>query len=324
MSFLKEISIGKLKLSGNLFLSPMAGITNYAFRKVCLESGSSLVFTEMVSAQSLARGNLKTLRIARLKDDRPVCEQIFGSDEEIMRQAALKAEELGPDMLEINASCPMKKIIKTGAGAGLMRTPALLYRITETVARSVKLPLSVKIRTGFEQKDETAIEIAKTLQNCGISCLQIHLRPVSQIHSGPVNYDIGRRLKEILKVPLIVNGAVTSPDTARIMFEKTGADAVSIGRGAVTNPLIFTEITESFSNKEYKKAGEKERADLFLRFLKLNCQEAGEKKGVITARKLIGLWLKNFRNASHLRSEFMKITTLQEAENLLSSAIRYR
>ncbi len=316
MSFIKKLKIGKLSLNSNVFLSPMAGISNYAFRKICLESGCSLVFTEMVSAQSLARGNIKTLRIAKIKDDRPVCEQIFGSDEYIMKEAAMVVEELGPDMIEINASCPMKKIVKTGAGAGLMSTPSLLYRITETVVKSVKLPVSVKIRTGFKPQEETALEIGPNLEKCGISCLQIHLRSVSQIHSGPVNYDIGLKLKEKLKIPLIVNGGVVSRETASLMFEKTGADAISIGRGAVANPLIFTEISNGLKNIVDEKSKEDERINLFLKFLKLNCEELGERKGIISSRKLIGLWLKNFKNASRLRSEFMKLETLQEVKNL--------
>ncbi len=318
MPYLKKISFKNFETKNNIFLSPMAGITNYAFRKICLESGSGMVFTEMVSAQSLARGNLKTLKIAAIKDDRPVCEQIFGADEEIMKTAALKAQETGCDMIEINASCPMKKILKTGAGAALMSNPPLLYRITETVAKAVKIPLSVKIRTGFEAGRENALEIAKNLADCGIACLHIHLRTVAQVHSGPVNYELGRRIKEILKIPLIVNGGVISAQSAADMFEKTGADALSVGRGAVTNPLIFWETEKFLSGLEIEEAGEKERLSLFMRFLELNCSVCGERKGIITSRKLVGLWLKNFRRATLLRSEFMKIETISQARSLFA------
>ncbi|MEW5951118.1 MAG: tRNA-dihydrouridine synthase [Elusimicrobiota bacterium] len=321
MSYLKSFDFKKFKTKNNLFLSPMAGITNYAFRKICLESGAGMVFTEMISAQSLARGNIKTLKIAQIKDDRPVCKQIFGSDEEIMKIAALKAEETGCDMLEINASCPMKKIIKTGAGAALTLNAPLLYRITENMAKTVKVPLSVKIRSGFEIGKENALEISKTLEKCGISFLHIHLRTVSQIHSGAVNYDLGRQIKEAIKIPLIVNGGAVSPQSVKELFEKTGADAVSIGRGAVTNPMIFYESEKFLSAGICDTAGEKERAALFLRFLELNCSVYGEKKGIINSRKLVGLWLKNFRRASYLRSEFMKLESLSQVKNLLGSSL---
>lgn len=318
MPYLKKISFRNFDTKNNIFLSPMAGITNYAFRKVCLESGAGMVFTEMVSADSLARGNLKTLKMIAVKDDRPVCKQIFGADEEIMKIAALKAQETGCDMIEINASCPMKKILKTGAGAALMLNTSMLYRITETIAKTVKVPLSVKIRTGFQEGKENAVEIAKNLANCGISCLHIHLRTVAQVHSGVVNYEIGRRIKEALKIPLIVNGGVVSAQSALTMFEKTGADAVSIGRQAVANPLIFRQVEKFLNGEEIEKVNDKERLNLFMRFLDLNCSVYPEKIAVITSRKLVGLWLKNFRQASMIRSKFMKIETISQAKSLFA------
>lgn len=315
--FIKELKIKKLRLRNNLVLSPMAGITNYAFRKICLESGCGLAVSEMVSALSIRHGNGKSLEMLRIRDDRPASAQIFGSDPEAMLRAALKAEEYGADMLEINASCPMKKVTKTGAGASLMKTPELLAEIISGIARKAKAPLSVKIRTGWESGDGLALNLARRIQDAGADMLHVHLRTVAQIHGGGIDFETGAELKKRIGIPLIANGGVTSPEKAAELFEKTGCDGISVGRGAVANPLIFSEIEDFLLKGEKGSATCEKKLELFLEFLELNCGTIGEEKGLKTSRKLIGLWLKNFRNAAAMRMGFMKVKSLAEAKTLL-------
>ena len=317
MNFLKPIKFKNFETKNNIFLGPMAGITSYPFRKICLENGCGMVITEMISAQSLARANLKTLAIAKIREDHPVCEQIFGSDELTMKEAAKITQELGADMIEINASCPVKKITKTGAGVALMKTPNLLLNIIEKISSSIKIPLSVKIRTGFIPGDEIAISLAPLIEKAGAAMLHIHLRAASQIHSGPVDYKIAQNIKNKIKIPLIVNGSITDPISAFNMFKNTMADGISIARGSIANPLIFSQIEQYLTNGSYQESDEEKRKELFIRFLELNCKEKGEGKGLITARKYVGFWFKKFRKASYLRTEFMKIKTLKEARELL-------
>jgi len=319
MPFIREIKIRNLKLKNNLFLSPMAGITGYAFRKICLENGCGLAISEMVSSESIYYNNSKSIQMLKIKDDYPTAIQIFGTNPEKILYTAKMAQENGAVIIEINAACPVKKIIKTGAGAALMENSKSLAKIIETLAKNINIPISVKIRAGSNKKDISVVDICKILENSGADCIHIHLRYIEQGHNGPVNFEIGKKIKENIKIPLIANGGIISPLKAKEMFEKTSCDAISIGRAAVNNPSIFKEINDSLTKGESNENNSSDKVEMFIKFLKLNCQTLGEEKGIKTARKIAGLWLKNIHSASLARTQFMKINNLKDAVNFLNS-----
>lgn len=311
--YLKSLKIGKLTLKSNLILAPMAQITNYPFRKICLENECDLVITEMISAKSFFYGNKKTIEMMKIRDDRPVCFQIFGSDIPSLIYTAQYLENQGADMIEINAGCPVPKILKSKSGAFLIKHPSKLYEIIRELKKKIKIPLSVKTRIGWNKEDYSIFEIAKNMENEGLDILHLHLRSVTQKHSGNPNYEIAKKLKDILKIPLIANGGITDIFKAKEMFEKTNCDAISIARATIENPFIFSEIKLYLSENKILTHTLEEKIILFKKYLDLSLKTYGEKMAVINSRRIAGMWFKNFKDASKFRNQFMKARTLNEA-----------
>ncbi len=314
---IRPFKIKNLLLNGNLFLAPMADITNYPLRKILLKNGCDLVISEMVSAKAIYYGNKKTMELIKVRDDKPICIQIFGSDPQSMAYAAKMVENEGADMVEINAGCPVKKVVKTGSGCALMKDLNLLNSIVSSVVKSVKIPVSVKFRTGFNEKLKNGIEVAKVVENAGADMIHIHLRTVEQVHSGEVDLEMGKVIKKSVKIPVILNGGVTDPYKAKEMFEKTGCDGISIGRGAIFNPFIFAEIKNFFEGKISVDLNLKRKIKTFIEYLEISRNEFGDKNAMIKARKLAGMWLSRFKNASEIRNRFMKSESIDEAKMLL-------
>ncbi|MCG2726822.1 MAG: tRNA-dihydrouridine synthase [Elusimicrobia bacterium] len=313
----RKIKIGGLELKNNVFLSPMAGITNSAFRSLCLEGGAGLVAGEMVSAESLKYLSKKSFKMLKVSPgEHPIAVQIFGADPETMAAAAAHAQAAGADIIDINASCPVKKILRSGCGAMLMKKPLLLGNIIIAVKKSVKIPVTVKFRVGFTEKENLSDLLAKTAEESGADAITVHGRPVSRMHNGEVNLDFLNKAASIVKVPLIGNGGVTSAAQAREMFE-AGCAGVSIGRAAVSNPRIFSEIISELDGNISEHTGDCDKVKTLIRFLVLNSELYGEVYGVIRARKLIGYWLKGLRGGAELRKRFMEMKNLNEAKALL-------
>ena len=231
------MKLGSLELSGNLFLAPMSGITDYPFRQMVKEHGCSLVFTEMVSAEGLLRKGKPFLKIG--VDEHPVSVQLFGSNPEIIAEAAQMAESMGADAIDINMGCPAKQVVGPGAGADLMRFPEKVREILTKVRRAVRSPLTVKIRSGWDVEHINAVEISKIAEGCGVDALSIHPRTRAQGFSGQADWSLIGKVKGSIHIPVIGNGDITTPFLARKMFEETGCDGVMIGRGALGNPWIF-------------------------------------------------------------------------------------
>ncbi len=231
------MKLGNLRLSGNLFLAPMSGITDYPFRQIAMEHGCSLVFTEMVSAEGLLRKGKAFLKIG--KDEHPVSVQLFGSNPEIIAEAARAAESVGAHAIDINMGCPAKQVVAPGAGVDLMRFPEKVEEILTKVRRAVLGPLTVKIRSGWDGEHINAVEISKIAEGSGVDALCIHPRTRVQGFGGRADWDLIGKVKMALRIPVIGNGDITSPFLARKMFEETGCDGVMIGRGALGNPWIF-------------------------------------------------------------------------------------
>ena len=314
---LRPLRVGAVTLQNNLALAPMAGITNAAFRILAAGGGAGLVVTEMVSAESLKYGNKKSFKMLELlPGEHPAAVQVFGADPASMALAAQAAERAGADMVDINAGCPVKKVRRSGAGAELMRSPMLLADIVSRMAKSVKVPVTVKFRTGLEAGENLAPLLARVCEEAGAAAITLHARPASQFHSGPVNLEHLAAAAAAVKIPVFGNGGVENAAQARAMLE-AGCAGVAVGRAAVFNPAVFAEIAAGLSGAEARPPSDADRMRLFLRFLELNAGIYGEEHGLARARKLVGYWLKGLPGAAGARGAFMKLKTLKEAEELL-------
>ena len=314
---LRQLRVGSVELKNNLALAPMAGITNAAFRVLCAEGGAGLVVTEMVSAESLKYGNKRSFQMLELlPGEHPAAVQLFSADPACMALAAVEAERAGADIIDINAGCPVRKIMRSGAGSALMKKPQLLADIVSRVVKSVKVPVTVKFRVGLEPGENLAPLLVLVCQEAGASAVTLHGRPASQFHSGPVDYDAMAAAAAAAKVPVFGNGGVENADQARAVLA-TGCAGVGVGRAAVFNPAVFSEIASGLTGGGAEPASPAFRIGLFLRFLELNAGIYGEEHGLARARKLVGYWLKGLPNASSARAAFMGLKTLKEARELL-------
>ncbi|HNW43101.1 MAG TPA: tRNA dihydrouridine synthase DusB [Elusimicrobiales bacterium] len=314
---LRPIAVGSVRLRNNLALAPMAGITNAAFRILTAEGGAGLVVTEMVSAESLKYGNKKSFRMLELNPgEHPAAIQLFGADPAAMALAARAAEAAGADIVDINAGCPVRKVLKSGAGSGLMKTPGLLAEIISGVVKSVKVPVTVKFRVGLAAGENLGPLLARAAEEAGAAAITLHGRPASQFHTGPVDLAAMAATAAAVKIPVFGNGGVENAAGARAMLE-AGCAGVAVGRAAVFNPAVFGEIAAGLSGGAVSAPSSAQRIRLFMRFLELSAGIYGEEHGLTRARKLVGYWLKGLPGASGARAEFMRLKTLKEARSLL-------
>ena len=250
----KTIKIGSLVLPNPVFLAPMAGITDYPFRCLARSFGAGLVVSEMISSQALVRNSARSVRMAGTAEKEfPLSVQISGSDPFVMAEAARINESLGAAIVDINMGCPQRKIIKTGAGASLMRDEVLAGRVIETIKRAVSVPVTVKIRLGWDHKSINAARIAKIAQNSGASLVAVHGRTCSRIFSGKADWSAIREVKEAVSIPVIANGDIQSPKDASICLEVSGADGIMAGRGTLGRPWLFDQILHFLKTGEDKR-----------------------------------------------------------------------
>ncbi len=314
---IKKITIGSLELKNNLFLSPMAGITNGAFRLLCLEGGAGLAGSEMVSSESIKYANKKSFKMLDiLPGEHPIAIQIFGADPRAMAYAAALVQEAGADIVDINASCPVKKILRSGSGAMLMKNPLVLADIISSVKKKVKIPVTVKFRVGFTERENLSVSLAKIAEDAGADAVAVHGRPVSRMHAGNIDLDALNKTALAVGIPVIGNGGIANAEGAGAILS-AGCAAASIGRAAVSNPRIFSEIKAELEGKQSKVADANEKIKMFIRFLVLNSEIYGETHGIVRARKLVGYWLKGLRGGAELRGRFMEMKNLNEARALL-------
>ena len=311
---LPEINIGNLFLGNNIFLAPMAGITDLPFRVLTRNFGSSLCFTEMISANGLVRKTCKSYRyLESSPDDRPLGVQIFGSDPGILCEAAGIVTEMGADLVDINAGCPVKKVLKTGAGAALMRDPAKFAAVVRSVRKATHLPLTVKIRSGWVNDEINAIEIAGIAEGCGADALILHPRTVKQGFSGAADWSLIGMVKKRAGIPIIGSGDIRKPEDALTMMEKTGCDGVVVARGALGNPWIFKEITDLLSDKTLPSTpSPMEREGVIRRHLEANISLYGEKMGVKGFRKHLLWYTKGLKGGSKFRKAAVSVNEVGE------------
>ena len=316
-NFIKPIKIGNVELNNNVFLAPMAGITDRAFRLVCEEFGPGLVCTEMVSGKGLMYDDRKTAELLNIEGEkRPISAQIFGSDVEAMKYAAEYVSKIA-DIVDINMGCPAPKVVKNGDGSKLLLNLDLVEEIVRAVVEASSVPVTVKIRKGWDKDNIVAVEAAKRIEKAGASAIIIHGRTRSEFYSGTADWDIIKQVKQNVKIPVIGNGDIKSAEDAKKMFEETGVDGIMIGRAALGNPWIFKDILESSTNKVPETISNEERLRVILKHLDLEIQDKGEITGIREMRKHISWYIKNTKNASKFRDYVNRIENREELEQAL-------
>ena len=320
------IKLGDMELKHGLCLAPMAGYTDRAMRLVCHKYGAEYSVTEMVSAKAVVFGDKKTFSLAKiLADEGPVAVQIFGSEPEIMAQAAhtlsYPADGVRPVAIDINMGCPVNKIFSNGEGSALMKNPELIYKITRAVSSSTDLPTTVKIRAGVNKDSINAVECALAAEEGGASLLCIHGRTREQMYGGLADREIIKNVKSALQIPLIANGDIVDGASALAMLRDTDADGIAVGRGAVGNPFVFDEILATLGGREYCEPDINERVETALYQLRTAVEEKGERIAIPEARKQIALYLRSFHGAARIRAEINRALTFDEVARALRSAI---
>ena len=307
------VKIGKIQLANNVFLAPMAGITDRSFRQICKEMGCGLTYSEMVSGKSIQHGNVKHL-LDSSKKECPRAVQLFGREPDILADAARRLEDICPsvDIIDINMGCPAPKIVKNGEGSALMKEPDLVGKIIYAVARAVDKPVTIKIRKGFNSENVNAIEIAKIAQESGASAITVHGRTREQYYSGKADWDAIAAVKSAVNIPVIANGDVFSPATANEILRHTKCDALMIARGALGNPWIFSQILTGALQPAWAA-----KLEIALRHSRMVIEHKGEHIGVLEMRKHLSWYIKGFPEATKLRMQINKAATYIELESLL-------
>ena len=316
------MKIGSLLLENNVCLAPMAGITDFVFRTMARKFGCGLCFTEMVSANGLIRNAKKTYRYLESSDaDRPLGVQIFGADPDMLSEAVRILTGEGADSIDINMGCPVKKVLKTGAGAALMREPLRVARIVREVRKGTNLPLTVKIRSGWKRFGINAVEMAVIAEECGVDAVIIHPRTVEQGFSGVADWDLIASIKKRITVPVIGSGDVRGPEDAKRMLDSTECDGVMIGRGAMGNPWLFGQIIEYLKNDgTFRTPTLGDREQVVREHLMMSIKHYGSDVGLKTFRKHLLWYTKGLRKGSQFREKMVEI---QGQSDLLEAVHRY-
>ncbi len=314
------MKIGNLELNNNVFLAPMAGITDKPFRELCREFGAGLVYSEMVSAKGLYYKDKKTASLMDIAGESPAAIQIFGSDADIMAEVIPQVMEFKPDIIDINMGCPAPKIVNNGDGSALMKNPPLMGEIARKVVDASPVPVTVKMRMGWDS--DNVLESAKIVEAAGVSAICIHGRTRKQFYSGEADWDAIKRVKEGVGIPVIGNGDIWFAEDVVAMLDYTGCDAVMIARGAQGNPWIFKQAQELLCEGEIKTMPTpKERLRVCIRHVERLCDDKGEGRGIKEARKHIAWYIKGLKGASQIKTEIFKISDFATMHSVLEDYI---
>lgn len=317
------MKIGKIQLDNNVFLAPMAGVTDMPFRILCKEQGCGLVYTEMVSAKGMHYNSEKSFKLTEVDDaEKPAAIQIFGSDPHIMAGITEKLNETDAAIIDINMGCPTPKITKNGEGSALMLNTRLAGEIIRAVVNASVKPVTVKMRKGWDEDSVNAVELAMIAEENGASAVAVHGRTRNQFYSGKADWEIIRRVKEAVSMPVIGNGDIFEPQDAGAMLEQTGCDAVMIGRGAQGNPWIFRRILYFLKTGQVLyEAPFHEKINTIIRHMDMLVELKGERMGTLEMRKHIAWYIKGMRNSASVKEQVFKLTSPSQIKDLLHDYI---
>ncbi len=320
-----KLKIGNVELDNNLILAPMAGVTDLPFRLLCKEQGCGLLYTEMVSAKAILYKNRNTKELLKVREEeRPIAVQLFGSDPDIVSDMAAQIEDGPYDIIDINMGCPVPKVVNNGEGSALMKNPKLVEQILSSMVRKLKKPVTVKFRKGFDDNQINAVEIAKIAESCGVSAVAVHGRTREQYYSGKADWDIIRQVKEAVKIPVIGNGDIWTPEDAKRMMEETGCDGLMIARGAQGNPWLFSRINHYLDTGELLPVPDRaEIGRTIMRHARLQTELKGEEIGMKEMRKHIAWYTAGLPHSAGIRRDCNFVETLSELEALLREKLAY-
>lgn len=316
-----RLKIGNVELRNQTVLAPMAGVTDLPFRLLCHEQGAGLLSMEMVSAKAISFHNKNTESLMEIDEkEHPIALQLFGSDPDLISEVAKRIEERPFDILDINMGCPVPKVVNNGEGSALMKNPKLIGEIVEKTVKAIKKPVTIKIRKGFNDSLINAVEIAKIAEQSGAAAIAVHGRTREQYYSGKADWDIIRQVKEAVKIPVIGNGDVTSPEMAKAMLEQTGCDGVMIGRGAKGNPWIFRQIGHYLETGEkLEKPDIEEVKQMMMRHARMQMEYKGGFTGIREMRKHVAWYTTGYPHSARLRNLVNQAESIEELEELIKS-----
>lgn len=318
------LQIGTIEVENPLFLAPMAGVTDWAFRTICARLGAGVTVTEMVSSRALCYKDAKSAKLLR-KNEGSVCgAQIFGNDPEIMAKGAVLALEIsGCDFIDINMGCPMPKIAGSGDGCGLMRTPELAADIVRSVVRAVNVPVTVKCRLGWDKGSINVLDFTKRMEDAGAAMVAVHGRTRSMLYSGTADWDMIHKVKEQLSVPVIANGDITDGQAAVRCLKRTGADGLMIGRSTFGDPWIFEEVQAALRGEAYPgRPSLADRVAVALEQFRLSEQDHGEHIACLEARKHFAWYLRGVPHSSYYKNQITSLTTMEDIYRVAKDVVR--
>ena len=309
------LHVGKLQINSNFLLAPMSGVTDYPYREIVKKFKPGLVFSEMIASRALLAQNSKTMKMIKKTDNYLSAVQIAGCDPEVMAEASKICEDKGADIIDINMGCPVKKVVNGYAGSALMKDEMLATKILESVSNSVKVPVTLKMRKGWDDNSLNAPEIAKIAENCGIKMITIHGRTRCQMYKGKSDWKFVKNVKSNVKIPVLVNGDITNTANLKQALKESEADGVMIGRGSYGKPWIFHELN---SNKKNFKINDNFKKQIILNHLQLSLDHYGKDVGLKSFRKHLGWYSKSINNSNEFRSKINRCTDEIILKNLIN------
>ena len=314
-----SLKIGNVTLENNLILAPMAGVTDLPFRLLCKEQGAGLICTEMISAKAIYFKNKNTETLMEIDErERPVSLQLFGSDPDLMAEIARQIEPRNFDILDINMGCPVPKVVNNGEGSALMKNPRLVHEIVSKVSNAIEKPLTIKIRKGFAEDCVNAVEIAKIAEDAGAAAVAVHGRTREQYYAGNADWDIIRKVKEAVSIPVIGNGDVDSPQKAEALVRETGCDGIMIGRAVQGNPWLFSQILHYQKTGELlPKPGMEEVKEMILRHAKMQLEYKGNYTGMREMRKHVAWYTTGMPHSASVRRMANEVESYEQLEELV-------